>query len=82
MADAQMTLQVAQIVLVEYLGDQAYALLNVRGLAVTGGDAGRLLAAVLLQRVYGEVGQAGNVRSRGAYPKERRRTRGANRMVP
>ena len=44
----------------EHVGDPAHAALDVEGLAVGGGDAGRLLAAVL-ERVEAEVGDVGGL---------------------
>jgi len=47
MADAEVAVEAGQVGLVEYLGDQTHVLEDGDGAAVGGGDASRLLAAVL-----------------------------------
>ena len=60
MADGDVAAQRAQGGLVEDLADEPHVLVDEDLLTVTGGDAGRLLAAVL-QRVEPEVRQLGDV---------------------
>src|SRR5581483_4845460 len=52
--------KVPEVVLGEYLGDQAHARVHLDALAVGGRDAGGLLAPVL-QRVYAEEGDPSHV---------------------
>ncbi len=60
MADRHVTGQRAQFVFVEDLGDQSGVAHGGDVAALAGGDAGRLLTA-MLERVQAEVGQARNV---------------------
>ena len=63
-ADGDVAGEVGQGLVVEDLGDQAKVLVDEDLGAVGGGDAGRLLAAVL-EGVQAEVGQAGDLLARG-----------------
>ena len=70
MADRQLAAERAQVVLLEDLADEAErALGDDVAVAVGGGDAGRLLAAVL-ERVEREVGEARDVVAGRVYPED------------
>ena len=68
-ADREVALERAQAALVEDLGDQAHVLVDQEARAVTGGDARRLLAAVL-QRVEAEVGELGDLLAGSPDPED------------
>ena len=76
-ADRHVALQRAQLLLVEHLVDEALVAHGHDVAALGGGDARRLLPAVL-ERVEREVGEAGDV-VRRARRRRRRRTRRAGR---
>ena len=67
-ADRHVALQRPQLLLVEDLGDEAGVAQRGDVAALTGGDPGRLLAAVL-QRVESEVGETGDVVAGSVYAK-------------
>ena len=68
-ADGDVTGEVGQGLVVEDLGDQAEVLVDEDLGAVGGGDAGRLLAAVL-EGVQAEVGQAGDLLAGGPHAED------------
>ena len=67
-ADRHVALQRPQLLLVEDLGDEAELAQRGDVAALAGGDARRLLPAVL-ERVEAEVGEAGDVAAGGEYAK-------------
>ncbi len=64
MSDADVPIEDRQGRLVEHLGNQSHVLEDRDGFAIGGGDAGRLLAA-MLEGEETEVDQLGNPLSRG-----------------
>jgi hypothetical protein len=60
MTYAQMSLQMMQVVLIEYLGNKAQTFVDVGGLAVACCDSGGLLTS-MLQGVNGEIGQPSDI---------------------
>ena len=69
MADGDVAGEVAEVLFVEDLGDEAHAGAGVDLVAVCGGDAGAFLAAVL-QGVDAVEGDAGYVFAGGVHPED------------
>ena len=69
MTNAQMPLQMLQIVLVKDLGNEAQPFINMGGLAVASGDSRGLLSS-MLQSINGKIGQAGDVHPGGTDAKD------------
>ena len=68
-ADGDVAGEVAEVVLIEDLGDEAHARADVESWSVSGGDSGAFLAAVL-ECVDAVEGGAGYVLARGVHPED------------